>query len=815
MADQGVFLKAGSLGRNFFSPVLLAVFLLLAGGVMIVQEADTASGAPDGYVAFEDLLTLYPAQVKRSGDDYNVIGDLNLPATRPLFIGPGERVLFDENVTLSLMGPPIFRGTSDNMAFLGPMNESDLWGGVSLMEADPSASSIFQNVTITGAGIGIRSHSSDVMIKDSVIRNCSSDGLDLKGPLGTGKVVRIINTEISGHGFYGIHMLKVENVEIEDLRVSDCGTGMRTYKSNINSRDLVINGSRSLGLNLVDSELRIDGLDMSNPGGSTSIQILTMNSTVRIFDGAIRDARTCISSLTDSELYMDGVRISDSFTDGIQTDNADVHMINSEISDSGESGLHMEGSSFQISATTLRNNGKGSGGFSFSSIYTDGSTGKIEGCIMVGSGYSNIHAVSSHISVGNSTLGATANENLLMDGASVIDLIDILPLSNIGYLDQASSMRYYITPKVALVDYSTGTPLPGAQVDMRNSDGEWVASAYTGPDGVTGDLLLLVIEGGADGMFSHLPVSVVAQKVGYEVSSYEMVSPETYVEMELYPPNNPPSITLITPVNGSKFSGPIEITGTLVDDLDIYWIKLRFDNGLYSTYREFDSINGGSFTLSVPAANLSGGIHTLWVHAFDGSHISAPESRTILILDPMNYDSDEDGIPDSEEDKNGDGILDDDETDPNDPDTDGDGLIDGIEVDMSDGNSTDPRNPDSDGDFLKDGFEDQNGNGRVDPTETDPLNPDTDGDGVNDKDDRFPLDPELSNDAEENEGAIWLLILSTMLVMIFIAVIYLFIIKTRGGNRGPSPEDDRSKGRGRHPGGRKRIETEERGRKRQ
>ena len=49
---------------------------------------------------------------------------------------------------------------------------------------------------------------------------------------------------------------------------------------------------------------------------------------------------------------------------------------------------------------------------------------------------------------------------------------------------------------------------------------------------------------------------------------------------------------------------------------------------------------------------------------------------------------------------------------------------------------TDPLNADSDGDGLSDGEEDLNRNGRVDPGETDPNNPDTDGDGRPDSQDR-------------------------------------------------------------------------------
>jgi hypothetical protein len=96
------------------------------------------------------------------------------------------------------------------------------------------------------------------------------------------------------------------------------------------------------------------------------------------------------------------------------------------------------------------------------------------------------------------------------------------------------------------------------------------------------------------------------------------------------------------------------------------------------------------------------------------------------------------------EDSSSDGILNDDETDPNLVDTDGDGLCDGAfavpptcfggEDQNADGTvnegETDPRNPDSDADGLSDGLEVLDGN--YANGKTDPLDPDTDGDGLSD-----------------------------------------------------------------------------------
>jgi hypothetical protein len=77
------------------------------------------------------------------------------------------------------------------------------------------------------------------------------------------------------------------------------------------------------------------------------------------------------------------------------------------------------------------------------------------------------------------------------------------------------------------------------------------------------------------------------------------------------------------------------------------------------------------------------------------------------------HDADGDGLTDSDEDRNGNGIVDPGETDPFRADTDGDGI--------------------------PDGMEDLNRNGRVDAGETNPLNPDSDGDGIHDGADPMPV----------------------------------------------------------------------------
>jgi outer membrane protein OmpA-like peptidoglycan-associated protein len=97
-------------------------------------------------------------------------------------------------------------------------------------------------------------------------------------------------------------------------------------------------------------------------------------------------------------------------------------------------------------------------------------------------------------------------------------------------------------------------------------------------------------------------------------------------------------------------------------------------------------------------------------------------------------DSDNDGLTDIEEEQIG--------TDPLNPDTDGDGIKDGEEVKVY---RTDPKNPDTDGDGLNDGVE-------IKQYKTEPLKADTDGDKLTDGEEvndyrTNPLRPDSDNDS--------------------------------------------------------------------
>ena len=119
--------------------------------------------------------------------------------------------------------------------------------------------------------------------------------------------------------------------------------------------------------------------------------------------------------------------------------------------------------------------------------------------------------------------------------------------------------------------------------------------------------------------------------------------------------------------------------------------------------------------------------------------VFVPDADPLSTSSPLDSDSDDDGVPDGLEDRNGDGARTGLETRPDLPDTDGDGLTDGLELgataptldtdpalfvaDADPLTTTKPTKADSDGGGLRDGVEDWNRNGAIDLGESDPNNP--------------------------------------------------------------------------------------------
>lgn len=113
-----------------------------------------------------------------------------------------------------------------------------------------------------------------------------------------------------------------------------------------------------------------------------------------------------------------------------------------------------------------------------------------------------------------------------------------------------------------------------------------------------------------------------------------------------------------------------------------------------------DVASDGAFQITIPKENLSSEDIALTAIATDKIlNVSSPFSLSYPQGD--NADADQDGLSNQEEDRNGNGRVDDGESDPRNPDTDFDGASDGIERELG----LNPTNPDTDSDCLPDGLE--------------------------------------------------------------------------------------------------------------
>jgi hypothetical protein len=125
----------------------------------------------------------------------------------------------------------------------------------------------------------------------------------------------------------------------------------------------------------------------------------------------------------------------------------------------------------------------------------------------------------------------------------------------------------------------------------------------------------------------------------------------------------------------------------------------------------------------------------------------ADKGELNLDCDPLDYDTDGDGLPDGTEAAGWtvNAVFPfTSYSDPTEPDTDGDGISDYLEYNYH----YDASRVDTDRDLLWDDQEDKNANGIIDSDETDPLNPDCDGDGALDGQEFLALTDPYNRDTD-------------------------------------------------------------------
>lgn len=194
---------------------------------------------------------------------------------------------------------------------------------------------------------------------------------------------------------------------------------------------------------------------------------------------------------------------------------------------------------------------------------------------------------------------------------------------------------------------------------------------------------------------------------------------------------------------------------------DLLGVVKFFDNGSQTGTDQAISIFGNKTDDVFIDWQPSAGNHKIAVKIYPwNAEIDDPSNNWIVTEIFAGRDTDFDGIPnDTDDDDDGDGVIDTEDAFPLDPkewvDTDGDGIGDNTDLDDDNDGVPDtfddlPLDPnetiDTDGDGIgniADLDDDNDGLSDIEEIKigTDPLNVDTDGDGVNDKEDAFPLDP--------------------------------------------------------------------------
>jgi hypothetical protein len=760
------------------------------------EDLALTRAAPSGYSTLDDLVARYPSYISGSGPDYSISRSLELGASVPIYVSAGQRLLFDEGTYLNLSAPPIFEGSIASPVVLRPASGATYWGGLGLLEADPTAHPLLRNVTIERAITGIRSAGSDLVLDNGRIGNCSRAGIDAsKVSSPTARVV-MKDTTFTNCTYYGAQLSDVREVLMDRITTMSCGTGIRLYRTEAEASELFLLESGGLGLSLVGSELTGSGVratSSASDGVSTTYQLLVHSSKVDIQGGTLGRSKVCALAVSGSTMVLKGMEIGPAFTDGVQSNGSTVSLDDVRISSSRESAVHSEGSTIELTGSVLENNGKGTGSIRYSSLYLRGSGVSLGDTTIKGSGDVHIESVSSTISVENSTLGPVPRTSLMLEGGSRMDIIDTAVPGIIMFKDALSRVRVIDLFVVSVREFSTGRKVMSATVDLLGPDKGYLGSYSTGADGTTQVISAVISTNTSAGNTSGFPLNLAVSKTGYELTLMELNSPSSTVTVELYPPNAPPTLSLLRPLNGTRAGPRLVVEGYLTDDLGIHKVQIRVGSGPWSTYPVTTHGETGYFLINISLTGVSPGQQSISIQAFDGVHASTVITRTVVWAGPSVHDTDGDGLLDLEEDRNGNGLVDDGETDPLDPDSDGDGLMDGLELDDSDGNTTDPLDPDPDGDFLLDGVEDSNNNGRVDAGETDPNDHDTDGDGASDKDDHYPLDPSRIDPKDEDgsDDAMLVLILAVVIVVIIGLTVYLVIVKTAGARMGREKYDGR------------------------
>lgn len=92
------------------------------------------------------------------------------------------------------------------------------------------------------------------------------------------------------------------------------------------------------------------------------------------------------------------------------------------------------------------------------------------------------------------------------------------------------------------------------------------------------------------------------------------------------PTNQPPSVTITAPANGSAVSGSVAIRGTASDDTGVAKVEVRVDGGAYAM-----TTGTTSWSTTFNSAAVSDGAHTLTARATDTAGVTATASASVTV----------------------------------------------------------------------------------------------------------------------------------------------------------------------------------------
>jgi fibronectin type 3 domain-containing protein len=239
-------------------------------------------------------------------------------------------------------------------------------------------------------------------------------------------------------------------------------------------------------------------------------------------------------------------------------------------------------------------------------------------------------------------------DNDVTDGITYTYYVSASNIAGEGALSNAAEAKSGSEPQVPSNFTATaGDSYVYFNWDIPASIGGYPVTNYTIYRGtVPGDETLLIILGN---VLSYNDTTVVNDVTYYYkitatndiAEGIQSNSISATPQASVIPVNEPPTLVITSPSEGTSLKGIIDISGTSSDtDGSIQRVEIRIDDGNWIT------VSGTtSWTHSLDTTQLSDGDHTITVRAYDGENYSAETEISIIVANPQTEEEDEPESP--------------------------------------------------------------------------------------------------------------------------------------------------------------------------